>query len=50
MKQLKRELKLWLITKLFLWILDLIPDDCPELKAWSQIFPHKELLNKLPNE
>lgn len=42
---LKREIKLWLITKLVLWIIALIPSGCVELKLWVLKFPHKEFEN-----
>ena len=42
MKQLFREIRLWLITVLVLWIMKLIPEGCPEIKLWILKFPHKE--------
>jgi hypothetical protein len=43
MKSLKREIKLYICTKLILWAMNFIPQDCIDLKLWFLKFPHKSI-------
>lgn len=43
MKALKRELQLYICTKLVLWAMNFIPKDCIQLKLWFLSFPHKSI-------
>lgn len=48
MKELKREIKLYMCTTFILWAMKFIPDDCTALKLWFLQFPHKSINHDRP--